>query len=174
MHDILLFLVGVHAQVSGVARALLERAMHALIEDISNEAKASFAQVPRYGMGGMLRATLEIEFMHQVVSQYVTATASATLSELYTSISNAYKRPLGGEENLQAELDGVKRTLADTRRATSIDFMCFRAPKGEDKTGHRLKKSDVGQVRERERERRPERSVRRTEERDRGERDRER
>ena len=57
MHDVLLYLVGVHAQVSGVARALLERAMHALIEDIAKEAQAAFSQVTRFGMGGMLRVS---------------------------------------------------------------------------------------------------------------------
>jgi len=79
-------------------------------------------------MGGMLRATLEIEFMHQTLSRYVTASAAKTLSELYNKISQAYsRRP--GDENLQSNLDGVKKTLADTRRSTGIEFLCFRQNK---------------------------------------------
>ena len=50
------------------------------------------------------------------------------LSDLYTKISQAYaRRP--GDENLQSNLDGVKRTLSETRRKTGIEFLCFRVTK---------------------------------------------
>ena len=78
------------------------------------------------------QATLEIEFMHQTLSRFVTGSADKTLAELYTKISQAYaKRP--GDENLQAHLDGVKKTLADARRATGIEFLCFRPTKDRSK-----------------------------------------
>jgi len=156
MFDALLYLVGVHAQVSSAAEPLLERTLEALVEDLAREALRCFRQVKRFGMGGMLRvspfttihhiirhgslmvisiwfqATLEIEFMHQTLSRYVTQSAARTLSELYNKISQAYaRRP--GDENLQSNLDGVKKTLADTRRATGIEFLCFRQNK--DKAG---------------------------------------
>lgn len=74
------------------------------------------------------KATLEIEFLHQTLGRYVTTSATKTLSELYTTISQAYaRRP--GDENLQSHLDGVKKTLAETRRATGIEFLCFRQMK---------------------------------------------
>ena len=57
MYDVLLFLVGVHAQVNSVAKPLLERAMHALVEDIAKEALECFGRVERFGMGGMLRVS---------------------------------------------------------------------------------------------------------------------
>ena len=76
----------------------------------------------------IVQATLEIEFMHQTLSRYVTSSAAKTLQDLYNKISQAYaRRP--GDENLQSHLDGVKKTLADTRRATGIEFLCFRATK---------------------------------------------
>lgn len=66
--------------------------------------------------------------MHQTLGRYVTPTAARTLSDLYNKISQAYaRRP--GDENLQANLDGVKKTLAETRRATGIEFLCFRQTK---------------------------------------------
>jgi exocyst complex component 2 len=66
--------------------------------------------------------------MHQTLGRYVTASAAKTLSDLYNKISQAYsRRP--GDENLQSNLDGVKKTLADTRRATGIEFLCFRQTK---------------------------------------------
>ncbi|KAI0371254.1 hypothetical protein BV20DRAFT_1120669 [Pilatotrama ljubarskyi] len=132
VYETLMFLVGIHAQVSAAAAPLLERTLNALVEDVAEEALRCFRQVKRFGMGGMLRATLEIEFMHQTLSRYVTPSADQTLSELYTKISQAYaKRP--GDENLQAHLDGVKKTLADARRATGIEFLCFRQTKDRSK-----------------------------------------
>ncbi|KAL1716688.1 exocyst complex component Sec5-domain-containing protein [Schizophyllum commune] len=128
MYETLLFLVGVHAQVTKVAPALLERTFSFLVEELAEEALRCFRQVKRFGMGGMLRATLEIEFMHQTLGRYITPPAARTLSDLYTKISQAYaRRP--GDENLQSNLDGVKKTLADTRRATGIEFLCFRQTK---------------------------------------------
>ncbi|KAI9508088.1 exocyst complex component Sec5-domain-containing protein [Russula earlei] len=124
----LMYLVGVHAQISEVAPPLLDRALNALVDSLVEEALKCFRQVKRFGMGGMLRATLEIEFMHQTLSRYVTTNAAKTLSDLYTKISQAYaRRP--GDENLQGSLDGVKRILSETRRRTGIEFLCFRATK---------------------------------------------
>ncbi|OSD08742.1 hypothetical protein PYCCODRAFT_1448893 [Trametes coccinea BRFM310] len=147
VYETLMFLVGVHAQVSAAAAPLLERTLNALVEDVAEEALRCFRQVKRFGMGGMLRATLEIEFMHQTLSRYVTPPADQTLSALYTTISHAYaKRP--GDENLQAHLDGVKKTLADARRATGVEFLCFRQTKERGGGG-----GGGGGGRERERER---------------------
>ncbi|KAH9897042.1 exocyst complex component Sec5-domain-containing protein [Cubamyces lactineus] len=159
VYETLMFLVGVHAQVSAAAAPLLERTLNALVEDVAEEALRCFRQVRRFGMGGMLRATLEIEFMHQTLSRYVTPSADQTLSELYTKISQAYaKRP--GDENLQAHLDGVKKTLADARRATGIEFLCFRQTKdrARDKDKERTR---GGEERERERREKGERERRR-------------
>ncbi|KAJ7275010.1 exocyst complex component sec5 [Mycena rebaudengoi] len=138
MYEALIYLVTVHAQVSAISEALLSRTLTVLVEAMATEAFQCFKQVPRFGMGGMLRATLEIEFMHQTLGRYVSPNgyAAKQLGELYTNISKAYaKRP--GDEGLQASLDGVKRTLSDTRRATGIEFLCFRATKtpSADKNG---------------------------------------
>jgi exocyst complex component 2 len=66
--------------------------------------------------------------MHQTLGRYVTTQAAETLSELYNKISQAYaRRP--GDESLQTSLDGVKRILAETRRATGVEFLCFRQTK---------------------------------------------
>ncbi|KAG9046126.1 hypothetical protein FS842_000992 [Serendipita sp. 407] len=132
IYEILMYLVGVHAEVSAIAKSLLERTLTTLIIETVNEALECFKQIKKFGMGGMLRATLEIEFMHQTLVQYVNESANWTLKEVYTTISKAFTRRPGAEENLQRELDGVKQTLYDTRRITAIEFKCFRRPK--DKT----------------------------------------
>jgi exocyst complex component 2 len=92
------------------------------------------------------QATLEIEFMHQTLSRYVTPSAAKTLSELYSKISQAYaRRP--GDENLQGNLDGVKKTLADTRRATGVECLCFRQAKTTAKGSQGTSKSTSASVR---------------------------
>lgn len=66
--------------------------------------------------------------MHQTLGKHVTPTAAETLSSLYNKISQAYhRRP--GDENFQANLDGVKKTLAETRRSTQREFLCFKQSK---------------------------------------------
>ncbi|KAH7926246.1 hypothetical protein BV22DRAFT_1087398 [Leucogyrophana mollusca] len=133
MYEALIGLVEIHAQISRITEGLLERTLQALVEDVADEALRSFRQVKRFGMGGMLRATLEIEFMHQTLARYVSPSAAKTLSELYNKISQAYaRRP--GDENLQSNLDSVKKTLAESRRATGIEFMCFRQAKEKSST----------------------------------------
>ncbi|KAI0340406.1 hypothetical protein BDW22DRAFT_1360370 [Trametopsis cervina] len=127
--DVLIYLVGVHAQVSAAAAPLLDRTLNALVEDIADEALRCFRQVRKFGMGGMLRATLEIEFLHQTLSRYVKPTASKTLSELYNRISKTYEPPKNNAEDIQTHLDSVKKILAEARRATGIEFLCFRQTK---------------------------------------------
>ncbi len=102
------------------------------------------------------QATLEIEFIHQTVSRYVTPSAGKTLSDLYNKISQAYARK-AGDENLQEHLDGVQKTQAETRRATGIEFLCFRQTKDRSKekaaapTGSRPKERERERVRDKER-----------------------
>ena len=57
MFDALIFLVGVHAQVSSAAPSLLDRALGALVDDLAEECLGCFRQVRRFGMGGMLRVS---------------------------------------------------------------------------------------------------------------------
>jgi exocyst complex component 2 len=74
--------------------------------------------------------------MHQTLGKHVTPAAAETLSNLYNKISQAYhRRP--GDENFQANLDGVKKTLSETRRATQREFLCFKQSKKSSSSGSR-------------------------------------
>jgi len=141
VYDALLSLVEVHALVSKVARRLLDRALVMIIELIAAECLTCFKQIPRFGIGGMLRATLEIEFLHQTVSRYTTGNKTeAILVEVYNTISQSYsKKP--GDEQIQTYLGNVKKTLAESRKSTLISFMCFKGSKGEE-GDRRVKKKE--------------------------------
>lgn len=75
------------------------------------------------------QATLEIEFMHQTLSQHVSPLADTTLQSIYKTISQSYyRRPTpNSAAELQSELEGLKRTLVASRRATALQFLCFRS-----------------------------------------------
>lgn len=57
MYETLMYLVGVHAQVSNATEPLLERTLNSLAEELAEEALRCFRQVKRFGMGGMLRVS---------------------------------------------------------------------------------------------------------------------
>lgn len=77
------------------------------------------------------QATLEIEFMHQTLSQHVSPIADATLQQIYRTISQSYyRRPSpDGAGELQQELEGLKRTLMQSRRSTALQFLAFKKSK---------------------------------------------
>ncbi|KAI8987114.1 exocyst complex component Sec5-domain-containing protein [Pilobolus umbonatus] len=117
VYEALMLLVMVHSQISSVAKQLVPRALSSLLETMASDCLESFRQVERFGMGGMLQATLEIEFMHQTLSQYVTPTASNTLQSIYQTIEQAYDPQQQQSGNLQSELSHVKDLLVFSRKS---------------------------------------------------------
>ncbi|CAG8478107.1 13674_t:CDS:10 [Acaulospora morrowiae] len=128
VYEALLSLVLVHAQVSEIAKHLVSRTLSVLLENMARDFLEAFQKVKKFGMGGMLQATLEIEFMHQTLSQYVTPRAQETLQLIYTTIEQLYDTGQSSG-NLETELSGVKQLLVESRKNTSLQFMCFKKPK---------------------------------------------
>ncbi|CAG8529532.1 34941_t:CDS:10 [Gigaspora margarita] len=126
--EALLSLVIVHAQVSDVAKPLINRTLTALLESMAQDCLEAFQKVEKFGMGGMLQATLEIEFMHQTLSQYVSKKAQETLQLIYTTIEQLYDTTQASND-LESELSSVKQLLVDSRKSTSLQFLCFKKPK---------------------------------------------
>jgi exocyst complex component 2 len=105
--------------------------------------------------------------MHQTLGQYISATADGILRKVYMEISKSYKKPAPDEENgLQDQLTAVRRTLVEKKRATGLEFLCFRANKtdqGREKDREqklekergerqRLKSGDSSSMKDRERD----------------------
>lgn len=106
IYDALLSLVLVHAQVSATARPLVARTLGSLVEELAQVALDAFSKIERFGMGGMLQATLEIEFMHQTLSQHVSPLADTTLQAIYRTISQAYYRRPSPDGNGELQVSG--------------------------------------------------------------------
>lgn len=74
-----------------------------------------------------------MEFLDRSLLPYVNQDAMDVLNEIYASISQAYasykEGPAGsalGGDNLNQELENLKQVLLDARRATGVQFICFR------------------------------------------------
>ena len=131
MHNVLIAVVFVHAQVSAIARPLVHRTISALFEQIVVQTLESFRKVPEFGLGGELQSTLEMEFLQQSLEAFVSPAATQTLHEVYKYLSDAYPRPpaenaQAAEAQLQREVASLRNLLHETRRATALQFLCFR------------------------------------------------
>jgi exocyst complex component 2 len=132
IYEALLALVQIHAQVRSIAKPLVNRTITILLENIADVILEAFSAITKFGMGGMLQATLEIEFVHQTLALYVSPRAEGRLKRIYETISEKYDRKLHGDDGnamLQAELENVKRILVKSRKATALEFLCFRKPR---------------------------------------------
>lgn len=82
-------------------------------------------------MGGMLQATLEVEFLHQTLGSNVSKTAGDTLQAVYGTIEKAYS----GSAGVDMELAKVKGLLQRSRASTKQVYSCFRSGKKASKEG---------------------------------------
>ncbi|KAJ9476439.1 Exocyst complex component SEC5 [Pseudozyma hubeiensis] len=136
IYQALLSLVQVHAHVRSIAKPLVTRTITTLVDDLATTTLDSFQRIPRFGLGGMLQATLEIEFLHQTLSNYISPQAEALLKQVYETISQKYRRvEVGEKEELNKELERVKQILVASRKSTALEFLCFR--RGARKEGER-------------------------------------
>jgi exocyst complex component 2 len=74
-------------------------------------------------MGGMLQATLEVEFLHQTLGSNVSKIAGETLQAVYGSIEKAYT----GDSGVELELGKVKSLLHSSRAGTKYVYACFKS-----------------------------------------------
>ena len=58
----------------------------------------------------------------------MTTSANDTLSRIYDTISQAYKRQ-ASTDDFQKELEGLRKLLSDSRRATGMETLCFKPQK---------------------------------------------
>jgi exocyst complex component 2 len=151
MFKALLYLVRVHSDVNELTPNMVKRVIERMMEELAQAIKDAFQHINKLSMGGMLtvssiagalillqvshhgrschcQATLEIEFLHQTLGQYVTSTAKETLNDIYSSISETFTSR-GDSGDLQRELEELKKILFEARRATSGHYLCFKPPK---------------------------------------------
>ena len=127
--QVLLLLVEIHAEMSHTCSSaridyILSRVVSALISAVYS----TYEQVRRLGLRGMLQSTLDVEFLHQTVTDLITPDTHEVLRQLYALIENRFDKS-SNAQNLKGELENVKRFLNITKRNTANEFACLRRTK---------------------------------------------
>lgn len=133
IYQALLQLVEVHAQIRATVPSLVSRVIVALVEILTDAILDAYCRIPAFNTEGMLQATLEIEFVHQTMSFHVSPKAENTLKRVYETISQRYSFSgnIDKPADMQKNLENVKHTLIASRKATALQFLCFRRPKAQ-------------------------------------------
>lgn len=127
IYDALLSLVLVHTQVSTTAPSLTAQVLSFLLEQSSRELLDTFKLRPKYDLGALMQATLDVEFVAQTLSQYTTERASGLQSEIYSMLDS--RTDDAARARLQGELPGMRDVLKKLRDLSRNEFACFKKPR---------------------------------------------
>ncbi|KAG8167828.1 hypothetical protein KVR01_003517 [Diaporthe batatas] len=141
VYEALLSLVLVHSQVSTTAASLTAQVLSYLLELASRELLEAFRTRPRYDLAALMQATLDVEFVAQTLSQYMTEKATELQTAVYQELDS--RTDNDARARLQAELPEMRSVLKRLREASKNEFACFRKPRRRDGAGGRGDTSSV-------------------------------
>lgn len=125
VYEALLLLVNIHTEVTTTAPPLLVPVISYLFEQIVLAFLAAFrARTERYTLAALMQATLDVEFVASILSQYTTAKASELQSEVYQELDQ--RTDNSARMRLQNELPEMRAILKKLRDGTRGEFMCFK------------------------------------------------
>ncbi|KAI1331006.1 exocyst complex component Sec5-domain-containing protein [Xylariaceae sp. FL0255] len=127
VYDALLSLVLVHTQVSTTAPSLTSQVLSYLLEALSRELLDTFKSRPKFDLGSLMQATLDVEFVAQTLNQYTSEKASQIQSEIYSTLDS--KTDNQARAKLQDELPGMRELLKKLREQSKTEFACFKKPR---------------------------------------------
>lgn len=130
IHEALLQIVLVHAQVVTTTSSLLNRIISFMLESFSSKVVTTLKAHPteRFGLNALLQATLDVEFVNQTLGQYVTDRSQELQSEIYMELDKKSDGP--SRTALHKELADLRNVLMGLRRSTRAEFLCFRQKRG--------------------------------------------
>ncbi|KAI4264147.1 MAG: hypothetical protein L6R42_000741 [Xanthoria sp. 1 TBL-2021] len=125
VYEALLLLVNIHTDVTTTAPPLLLPTISYLFEQIVLAFLAAFrARTERYTLAALMQATLDVEFVASILSQYTTAKASELQSQVYQELDQ--RTDNSARMRLQNELPEMRAILKKLRDGTRGEFMCFK------------------------------------------------
>ncbi|KAK5998307.1 Exocyst complex component SEC5-like protein [Cladobotryum mycophilum] len=127
VYETLLTLVLVHSQVSTTASSLTPQVLSFLLEQTSLQLLDAFRKHPRYSLGALIQATLDVEFIAQTLNHYTTDKASELQSQIYQELDS--RTDNDARAKLQNELPEMRNVLKKLREASKNEFACFKKPK---------------------------------------------
>lgn len=130
VYQALLSLVLVHSQVSTTAATLTSQVLSYLLEQSSRELLDAFKTRPRYNLSALMQATLDVEFVAQTLTQYITEKSSEIQTQIYQELDS--RTDNDARAKLQGELPEMRSVLKKLREASKSEFACFRKPRRRD------------------------------------------
>jgi exocyst complex component 2 len=124
VYTVLLNLVLVHTEVSTTASPLTVPILRHLIEQISESMIKAFKERKKYSLSALMQATLDVEFLAQTMSHYMTEKAGNIHQAIYVALDE--RTDTNARVKLQDELKEMKGALKRLRDATRVEFACFR------------------------------------------------
>ncbi|KAL8665565.1 MAG: hypothetical protein Q9168_007664 [Polycauliona sp. 1 TL-2023] len=125
VYEALLLLVSIHTEVTTTAPPLLHPIISYLFEQIVVAFLSAFrARTERYTLAALMQATLDVEFVASILSQYTTAKASELQSQVYQELDQ--RTDNSARMRLQNELPEMRAILKKLRDGTRGEFMCFK------------------------------------------------
>lgn len=130
VYQALLSLVLVHSQVSTTAATLTSQVLSYLLEQASRELLDAFKTRARYNLSALIQATLDVEFVSQTLTQYITEKSSEIQTQIYQELDSRTDNE--ARAKLQNELPEMRSALKKLREASKSEFACFRKPRRRD------------------------------------------
>lgn len=127
VYKCLLDLVLVHSQVSTTAATLTSQVLSYLLEQSSREFFEAFKSRPKYSLSALMQATLDMEFVAQTLTQYMTEKSSEIQAQIYQELDS--RTDNDARTRLQGELSEMRSVLKKLREASKNEFACFRKPR---------------------------------------------
>jgi exocyst complex component 2 len=119
VHEILLYFVQVHAEVSSISEHLTKKVLSQLLEELSFEMLQQFGSVKSFSNPGKLVGYIEVLAIHETLKSYMTQKTMDNFDamfELVDSIKKKYAR----------NIRDFTEALTDN---TSLQFSCFKIAK---------------------------------------------
>ncbi|KAJ4390787.1 Exocyst complex component S5 [Gnomoniopsis smithogilvyi] len=127
VYEVLLNLVLVHSQVSTTAATLTSQVLSYLLEQASKELLEAFKMRPKYNLSALMQATIDVEFVAQTLTQYMTERSSETQTLIYQELDT--RTDNDARAKLQSELSEMRSVLKKLREASKSEFACFKKPR---------------------------------------------
>ncbi|KAK9447705.1 exocyst complex component Sec5-domain-containing protein [Limtongia smithiae] len=125
----LLQLVHVHAQVVNIAPTLVRRVILNLLQHMIQCTVEGLRQVDKFSLGGMLQATIDVQFIDQKMGAYITQDIANLFQSAYKTVQDATDREHMDIAVMTKHLGEMKKLLIKCHKSSRLEFMCFRDEK---------------------------------------------
>lgn len=130
VYEALLLLVYIHTEISTNTPPLLPFIISNLFEEIVTAFLSAFKARPdRYSLAALMQATLDVEFVASILSQYTTGNASELQGQVYQELDK--RTDNSARMRLQSELPEMRAILKKLREGTRGEFACFKKVRGK-------------------------------------------